>query len=99
MRLLDRLLGRPAAPVERRMQPRYRMQLDVAVRRGTETFAGRTCDMSLTGMGIVVDAKFEVGDQVELSYSLGDGSPPKLRMVIVRNRGEKRYGVEFVSSE
>jgi c-di-GMP-binding flagellar brake protein YcgR len=81
---------------ERRVCPRYKVALTVEVTAGKKTYRGRTRDTSLSGMGVYLQAELELGERVELTYELGDGSPVKKVFAVVRNREEHRYGLEFV---
>jgi hypothetical protein len=85
----------PGTPEDRRY-PRYKMQLSVTVIAAGKTYRGGCCDLSLSGMGLSVEAEFEIGEQVRLQYELGDGSPMKNLNAVVRNRAGHRYGVEFI---
>ncbi len=98
MRWLKRIFGRKTeTAADRRQHPRYRMELIVTVSAGGRTFRGRSKDLSQSGMGAYFDGELEIGEQVELAYELGDGSPAKRRTAIVRSRAGKRYGLEFTA--
>ncbi len=88
--------GAKPGPADRRLRPRYRMQLPVSIVAGNHTWTAQSCDLSQSGMGLLADAGFEIGDRITLIYELGDGSPLKKVNAIVRNRTGRRYGVEFV---
>ncbi len=97
MGLLQRFFGRSTEIVERRLQPRYRMEMAVAATTADkQQHRGRSVDLSLTGIAVLLDTELAVGDQFEIAYQMGDGSPLQRRTVIVRNRNGKRYGLEFV---
>lgn len=96
---LHTLLGGPrsAPATDRRMAPRYKVELQVTVISAGRSLHARTCDLSQTGMGLFLTGDLEIGERVLLQYALGDGSPPKKVQGIVRNRNGHRYGVEFVA--
>jgi c-di-GMP-binding flagellar brake protein YcgR len=80
---------------ERRLYPRYRMQLEVTVEADGRKYRARSSDLSQSGIGVYLTVDLEIGSQVTLTYQLGDGSEPKTVRAIVRNRIEGRYGLEF----
>ena len=92
--LRQRLTGSKSRP-ERRMHPRYRMQLDVRLEVDGRTYRARSADFSQSGIGVYLSAELEIGKQVTLTYQLGDGSEPKMVRAVVRNHFEGRYGLEF----
>ena len=80
---------------ERRMSPRYKQELQVTVFAHDRVLHARSCDISQSGVGLILNGDLEIGAEVFLQYTLGDGSPPKKVRSIVRNRSGSRYGVEF----
>ena len=89
--------GSKSAPAaERRIAPRYKVELQVRVISSGRVLSARSCDLSQTGIGMFLSGDLEVGEEVLLQYSLGDGSPPKKVRSVVRNRNGNRYGIEFV---
>ncbi len=81
---------------ERRVGPRYRLELDVTITSRDRRLHARSNDMGQDGMGIYCSADLGIGEEVLLQYELGDGSPPKKVRGTVRDRNGNRYGVEFV---
>ena len=95
-RLHTFLGGAKSAPAtDRRVAPRYKVELPVTIVMQGQSLRGRTCDLSQTGMGLYANGDLDVGQQLLLQYELGDGSPPKKVPATVRNRNGNRYGVEF----
>ena len=88
--------GSKPAPAERRTAPRYKVELQVKVVSRGRVLPARSCDLSQTGIGMFLSGDLEIGEEVVLQYSLGDGSPPKKVRSVVRNRSGNRYGIEFV---
>ena len=87
--------GSKSRSSERRVGPRYRLELDVTVTSRDRTLHARSNDMGLDGMGIYLSAELNIGEDVLLQYSFGDGSPPKKVRGTVRDRNGNRYGIEF----
>lgn len=97
-RLNTLLGGSKAAPAgERRRAPRYKMEFPVAVTSRGRVLHARSCDLSQTGIGLFLTSELEIGEELQLQYALGDGSPPKKVRAVVRNRTGHRYGVEFLA--
>ena len=95
-RLHTFLGGAKSAPAtDRRVAPRYKVELNVMLISRGHSLRGRSCDLSQTGMGLYASCDLDVGEQLTLQYELGDGSPPKKVPATVRNRNGNRYGVEF----
>lgn len=94
---LHTLLGgaRTAPATDRRVAPRYKVELQVTLLSRGHSLRARCCDLSQTGMGLYTNSDLDVGEQLLLQYELGDGSPPKKVPATVRNRNGHRYGVEF----
>ncbi len=89
-----RLVG---GAVERRIYPRYNIELGVIATLGTREYPGLTCDLSVSGMGAYLyGCELKVGDEVILRYQLPDGSPVKTTRAVVRHRTGSRYGLEFL---
>src|SRR5260370_26727738 len=88
--------AKPGGTPEHRQYPRYKMQLTVTVTAAGKMYRAACYDLSLSGMGLSVEADFEIGEQVTLKYELGDGSPMKNISAVVRNRSGHRYGLEFI---
>src|SRR5690242_15851486 len=88
--------GAKSAPAtDRRVSPRYKVELQVIVIIRGRPLHARSCDLSQTGIGRFLNDDLDIGEEVLLQYALGDGSPPKKTRSIVRNRNGRRYGVEF----
>ena len=95
-RLHTLLGGAKTAPAgERRMSPRYKQELPVTIVAHDRVLHARSCDISQTGVGLILNGELEIGEEVFLQYTLGDGSPPKKVRSIVRNHTGSRYGMEF----
>jgi hypothetical protein len=94
---LHTLLGgaKTAPATDRRIAPRYKVELTISVVARGHSLRGRSCDLSQTGMGFYAGCDLDVGEHVLLQYELGDGSPPKKVSAVIRNRSGNRYGVEF----
>ena len=88
--------GAKSRSSERRIGPRYRLELDVTVISRERTLHARSNDMGQDGMGIYLSADLNLGEEVLLQYNLGDGSAPKKVRGTVRDRNGNRYGIEFV---
>ena len=80
---------------DRRISPRYKVELQVTAIAHGRALHARSCDLSQTGIGLFLNDDVEIGEEVLLHYALGDGSPPKKVRSIVRNRNGHRYGLEF----
>jgi c-di-GMP-binding flagellar brake protein YcgR len=93
--LRNKLSGSKPHLPERRLHPRYKMQLDVLIESDGRTLRARSADVSQSGIGVYLPSGLEIGKQVTLRYQLGDGSPPKIVQAIVRNHADGRYGLEF----
>ena len=88
--------GAKQRPAERRVGPRYRLELDVSVTSRGRALRARSNDMGADGMGVYLSADLNIGEEVLLQYQLGDGSPPKKVRGTVRDRNGNRYGIEFL---
>lgn len=85
---------------ERRRFRRYPIDVPVRVFRNGEQIAGRGTNISAGGLQVLVAAKFELAEQLEVEISLPYYSSQVLRLpCIVRNNSGYNHGVEFLPSK
>ncbi len=86
---------------ELRRAPRYNVdvRLRLIVFKGGRNLAihGRGNDISETGMALFVAHELQVGDRLEVEFTLPYSHQPLRAGIAVRNRNGYRYGVEFLT--
>lgn len=86
---------------ELRRSPRYnvdvRLRLIVAKDGKSAVVHGRGNDISEDGLALFVAHDFEVGQRVEVEFTLPYSRQPLRVWIAIRNRNGYRYGVEFLN--
>jgi hypothetical protein len=86
---------------EQRRSPRYnvdvRLRLIVAKSGKSQVVHGRGNDISENGMALFVAHEMEVGQRLEVEFTLPYSRQPLRVGIAVRNRNGYRYGVEFLT--
>jgi Tfp pilus assembly protein PilZ len=98
---------RGGAPVESRVEPRFKKRIPCKLKQGQGTFAGMILDVSRTGLFVRTSAAAKPGEQVDVVLSSGERIelsaqvvwqqrvPPRLRSVAEGGLGLKiRYAPE-----
>jgi c-di-GMP-binding flagellar brake protein YcgR len=91
--------GAPDLPkTERRDWWRWTVQTFLGVRcePDQKPIYGRTRDLSNKGMGAVIPASLEPGDEVTLEFALNPDEPAMTVTAVVRHRRCFHYGFEFI---
>ncbi len=84
--------------LEQRRYPRFALEIDVEVYgHAIGRFAGRTVDISKSGIAVLLVADLELASTVGLKFESPAG--PVHVWAVVRNKNAFRYGVEFIRSE
>lgn len=86
---------------DRRRFRRYPIDVPVKVfRNGDQQISGRGTNISAGGLQVLVAAKFELAEQLEVEISLPYYSSQVLRLpCVVRNNNGYNHGVEFLPSK
>jgi serine/threonine protein kinase len=104
-----RVVRQPAkrsAGQEKRIFPRHADQLESrclsAAGRKEEEWVSSVCDVSLTGIGLLVNRRFEVGTVMEIKFqNQGEGAPLRLLVRVIRQqaRAARKWllGCKFAS--
>ena len=80
--------------------PRYaydvHIQISVFREANTTKYSGRSCDLSLHGLGSILSGELQVGEVVSVEFSIP--MPPQLMKLraVVRYKKGLQYGVEFL---
>lgn len=75
-------------------------EVDATVRQGAPSLRGMALDLSTTGMLLVSPVELEVGEDVDFRFHLPGAGPLVAGCGrVVRQAGERRYGVEFYGLE
>lgn len=87
--------------LEARHFPRYRIDVRalVKVRRdqGILELRGRSTDLSESGMGVTLSGELQLGEVVEMEFSLPFTREPLHLRALVRRRNGLNYGMEFLT--
>ncbi len=91
--------GSPARTIEDpRRHPRFALQVDITVTSRTcGRLKGRTVDISESGIAAMLTVETQLGEVVELNFTLPCGSVAIHAMV--RQRNAFRYGFEFIDPD
>jgi c-di-GMP-binding flagellar brake protein YcgR len=86
---------------ERRTSSRYsveaRLRARVRCSGEARTVHGQGSDISAGGMAVYLPYELEVGETVELEFTLPYASEPLKVLAVVRSRRSYQYGVEFTN--
>jgi PilZ domain-containing protein len=81
--------------------PRYRIDVRalVKVRRdsGIVEMRGRSTDLSESGMGVTLSGDLQLGEVIEMEFSLPFTREPLHLRALVRRRNGLNYGMEFLT--
>lgn len=88
--------------LESRHFPRYRIDVRVLVKLRREPggellLRGRSTDISQSGMGVTLSGDLELGQAVNMEFSLPFTREPLHLRAVVRRRNGLNYGVEFLT--
>jgi hypothetical protein len=90
--------GQIADLLERRSQPRFKLEVDISVNSHTGgLLKGHTVDISESGISAILTMEAPLGELVELTFTVPFGRVAIYAMV--RQRNAFRYGFQFVHSE
>ncbi len=94
----DRPASEPVADlIERRAQPRFRLEVDISVQSRTcGLLKGHTVDISESGISAMLTMEVPLGELVEVTFTVPFGRVAVYAMV--RQRNAFRYGFQFVHS-
>ena len=86
---------------DKRRQPRFNVdvRLRLVVTKGGKNVMvhGRGNDISENGMALFVAHQLEVGDRLEVEFTLPYSRQPLRVGITIRNKNGYRYGVEFMT--
>jgi hypothetical protein len=83
------------APADKRRHQRFKLDTTIAVHaRRSGAVQGSTVDISESGIAAILKGEVQIGEIVELVFSLPFGSITAF--AVVRNRTAFRYGFEFL---
>ena len=81
-----------------RQEPRYKLQVEISVRTRTHgVLAGRTVDISESGISAILKIEVPLSEIVELGFMVPIGRVNIPAMV--RQRDAFRYGFQFIGSD
>jgi len=104
-RLWQKLVGESSSEsADRRRHPRSSFVHDIVVRTAAgDTFHGFGRDISQSGLGAIIAADLQVGEELLIRFEQADPSGASPHVVeqkcVVRQRFGHRYGLEFVSEQ
>jgi c-di-GMP-binding flagellar brake protein YcgR len=92
----------PNAKLYRRLRrsPRYPydVQIQISVFREVDTtrYSGRSCDLSLHGLGSILSGDLHIGEVISVEFSI-PFTPQSMKLrAVVRHKKGLQYGVEFL---
>lgn len=93
---------KPTTKVHRRQRryPRYPhdVHIQISVFREVETirYSGRSCDLSLHGLGSILSGELRVGEVVSVEFPIPLAPQSMKLRAVVRYKKGLQYGVEFL---
>ncbi|MFY9910634.1 MAG: PilZ domain-containing protein [Candidatus Sulfotelmatobacter sp.] len=83
--------------IDRRSQPRFKLEVDIKIHsRICGLVQGRTVDISESGISAMLPLELQLGELVELDFTLPFGRVTMY--ALVRQRSAFRYGFQFLES-
>lgn len=83
--------------IDRRYQPRFKLEVEITIHsKSCGLVKGQTVDISESGISAIVALELQVGELVELDFTLPFGRVTSY--AVTRERSAFRYGFQFAES-